>query len=130
MVYEVQNYARLEYFPEDKIISIVYYPGVIVDEKIVKEVISIALRMVDSPKFALLIDTRDVMYVTKEAREISATTEAGRIIASAILLNNSILREIFNIFINFNKPLYPTKAFSSYEKAYEWLKTQVENYNE
>ncbi len=123
---EIPNIGTVEYFPEEKIMRIDYAKGIIIDENVMNRVIDEALEIAGDNRFALLINTKDILYVTKEARQISATKEVDKIIASATLVSNTVQKEIFNLYINFSRPLYPVRAFNSEEKALEWLKEQVE----
>ncbi len=121
-VIQLDDFAQIRYYPEDQIIAVIYEHSIVVDDKIVRRVVETAIDLVESEKFGLLVDIRNILYVTKEGRELSSELEKDRIIASAIVLNDAINRELFNIFQNFHKPPYPTKAFTDFDKAYEWLK--------
>lgn len=60
--------------------------------------------------------------VSKEAREFSATKEVNHnAIAKAIVSRSISSRIISDFFIRINRPPAPTKLFSSYEEAVEWL---------
>ncbi len=118
----LENIAEIRYYPEDEIIAVIYIQSVIVDDKIVKEVVESAIELADAERFGLLLDTSRVLYVTKEARELASELEKHRVRALAVVLKNSIHREIFNLFQNFTVPPYPTKGFSDFNKAYQWLK--------
>ena len=60
--------------------------------------------------------------ITKAAREFSASEEAcHNTIAKAIVTNSISGKLIANFFIKINKPLSPTKLFSSLTEAINWL---------
>ncbi len=118
----IENIAEIRYYPEDEIIAVIYTQNVIVDENIIKEVVATSTQLADVDKFGLLLDTSRVLYVTKEARDLAGELEKHRVKALAVVLKNSIHREIFNLFQNFTTPPYPTKGFSDFDKAYKWLK--------
>ncbi len=117
----LENIAEIRYYPEDEIIAVIYTQSVIVDERIVKEVVDAAIDLANVDKFGLLLDTSRVLYVTKEARDLAGEVEKHRVKALAVVLKNSIHSEIFNLFQNFTTPPYPTKGFSDFNKAYQWL---------
>ena len=74
-------------------------------------------------KFPVLLDTRKMFQVAKEANEYGASKEVSELSsAMAILAGKSMASRIIgNFFIRFNKPFIPTKLFKEEEKAIEWL---------
>ncbi len=75
-------------------------------------------------KFPVLLDTRQMFQVSKEANEYGASKEVSELsLAMAILTGNSMAARIIgNFFIKFNKPFIPTKLFKKEENAVKWLK--------
>lgn len=62
--------------------------------------------------------------VEKDVREWGVTEEANKYtIASAVVCNSLAHRLLGNFFIKVQKPLRPTKMFSSEEEAIVWLKS-------
>ena len=118
----LDHIGEIKYYDEDEIIAIIYKHNIVVDEKILRKVIKSSIELASSEKFGLLLDIRAILYVTKEARELSVELEKERIKALAVVLKDGIHSEIFNIFQHFQNPPYPIKAFNKYDKAYQWLK--------
>ena len=67
--------------------------------------------------------------VSKEAREYAASSDgAKKTIGTAIIVKNFAQQLVFDYYLKFNKPLCPTKAFYKKEKAIEWIKLKVIEY--
>jgi hypothetical protein len=83
---------------------------------------SVAVRSLVGPeKFALIVDTRKIKSITKEARDyFSLNGRESRVIAFAILIESPLSRIIGNFFMSLNKPRVPVKLFNSEAKAIEW----------
>jgi len=76
-------------------------------------------------KFPLLIDSRGIKSISREAR--SFFTASGRetnTIAFAILIDSSVSKVVGNFFLGINKPAVPTKLFLDEKTAVHWLINQ------
>ncbi len=87
------------------------------------EGIEVRKKLQQNKKMLVLIDTRNVFQVSKEAREYGASKEVSDLsTAMAILAGTSLATTLIgNFFINFNKPFSPTKMFKKEENAIKWL---------
>jgi hypothetical protein len=84
---------------------------------------SLAVNSLPGPKFPLLIDSRDIRSMTKEAREFFSTNgRETKINSMAVVINSPISRVIGNFFLGINKPPVPTRLFDNPEDAANWLK--------
>lgn len=69
-----------------------------------------------------LSDVRKVKKTSREARIIFASeVSAEACKAVALIIGSRISKIIGNVFMTFNKPLYPTKLFTDEEQAKRWL---------
>lgn len=84
------------------------------------ENIDATLMLIKGRKYLHLVDIRKVRSVSKEARDRFAKDDAR--IANALLIGSIVSKLIGNFFMGFSKPVYPTKLFTSEEKAIKWLK--------
>lgn len=75
-------------------------------------------------KFLNMITIKQYVTIHREARTLSAS-EAGNIftIADAMVVNSTALKLVMNLYMSFDKPMRPTRNFTTEEKAIEWLKT-------
>lgn len=77
-------------------------------------------------KFPLLIDSRDIKYINKEARDhFSMRNRESVVNAMAILIQSPLSRIIGNFFMGLNKPRVPARLFTSEDEALQWLKKHV-----
>ncbi len=75
-------------------------------------------------QFLNLIVIKDFVLFDKEIRNYAASAEANKYtIADAIVVNSSALKMVGNFYIKFNKPLKPSRIFTSEKEAIQWLKT-------
>ena len=73
-------------------------------------------------KMYIYMEILEFSNITPEARKFSATKNYAEFIsASAILIDNLAKRMMLNFYNTINKPIIPTKGFSSKENAIEWL---------
>lgn len=85
---------------------------------------------INTAKFELLGEVPHcVLYIpqkygtmTKEGREVSASKAINHLaIAKAVIVTNLAQRLVANVFIRMNKPVSPTKIFSSESEGITWL---------
>jgi hypothetical protein len=75
-------------------------------------------------KFLNMITIKQYMTFHKEAGALSAALEGNLYtIADAIVVKLTALKPVMNRYITFDKPVRPTRNFTSEEKVIEWLKT-------
>lgn len=112
MVYEKNNY----------ILKAKYKPGVLVDLKIAKQIVSDRLKFTGKEDLVVLIYDEGITNVDREARLYLASEEANKHIKAGAIINKSPFTSVVgNIFIKLNKPAIPCKLFSNEEKAVKWL---------
>jgi hypothetical protein len=74
-------------------------------------------------KYPILIDSRNIKSMTREAREhFSARGRDPKTSAFGIIIKSPISRVVGNFFLGLNKPAVPTKLFDNEKDAVEWLK--------
>jgi len=74
-------------------------------------------------KYPLLIDSRNIKSITKEARDhFSIRNRDTGINSFAVLIESPLSRIIGNFFMGLNKPSIPAKLFTNEQDALEWLK--------
>ena len=78
-------------------------------------------------KFPLLVDSRKIKSITKEARDFYTIKDREtRVTAFAILCSSSVSKVIANFFIGINKPAVPVRLFTDESKAIDWCKKMKE----
>jgi hypothetical protein len=77
-------------------------------------------------KFPILIDSRGIKSMSREAREhFSTRGRDSKTNAFGIVIKSPLSRVIGNFFLGLNKPAVPTRLFDNEEDALEWLKKHV-----
>lgn len=80
------------------------------------------LKVSDGTKYPMLVDTREIRSISKEARDhFSMRNRNGNVNSIAILIGSPISVVVGNFFMGLNKPAVPTKLFTTPEKAFKWL---------
>jgi len=71
----------------------------------------------------ILIDIRKVRSVSREARTYYAGYAAAELYSAAgFIVESPVSRAIGNFFLGLNKPVFPTRLFSSEAEALAWLR--------
>jgi hypothetical protein len=85
------------------------------------------LKISKGKKLPLLVDSRNIKSMEREARVYYAGEEGRKSVsACALLIGSPVSRVIGNFFMGLNKPLVPTRLFTSETEAIEWLRRFIE----
>jgi len=77
-------------------------------------------------KFPLLIDSRGIKSMSRDARnQFSTKGRETHVLAFGIVISSPISRVIGNFFMGINKPAVPTRLFENEVEAEKWLKPYV-----
>lgn len=77
-------------------------------------------------KFPLLVDSRDIKSMAKEARRhFSTNGRATKISAMGIMVKSPLSRIVGNFFMGLNTPGVPARLFDEEAEAINWLKKFV-----
>lgn len=108
------------HYIEDDVLYIIFKDGVSVDVDEMEESKNARIVLQQGKSMKVLVDSRGLFQITKEARAYAA--EHGEMSIAMTILSDSLgTRLLTNFFIKHNKPSTPTKMFTSKEKALEWL---------
>lgn len=89
-----------------------------------KENVAAAAALGDGRKRPCLVDLRQLKSMSREARAYYAGDETAQVEAAAALLVASLVSKIIgNFFMGINKPVIPTRLFTSEAQAVEWLRS-------
>jgi hypothetical protein len=71
----------------------------------------------------ILVDIRKARSVSREARAYYAGYASAEIYSAAgFIVESPLSRALGNFFLGLNKPMYPTRLFTSEEEALAWLR--------
>ena len=75
-------------------------------------------------KRPVLVDITEIKSMDREARVFFAGPETAQVeSAAALVVRSPLTRAIGNFFMGLNKPLFPTRLFTSEAEALTWLKS-------
>jgi hypothetical protein len=109
---------------EDGIVRTKVKPGADVTVEYAKENSEAVNALYTGHKFPLLIDSRGIRSMTRDAR--NQFTTKGRetnTMAFAIIIDSAVSKVVGNFFLGINKPAVPTRLFDNETEAEAWLKT-------
>lgn len=109
---------------DDGIVVIEFGDTVDLDVKEAKELLRATEEITGGAKALILNIAGKQTTATSAARDFAASAEAVEFtIAEAYVVNTLPQKIIANFYINFHKPLVPTKIFNNTEAAIIWLKS-------
>jgi hypothetical protein len=77
-------------------------------------------------KFPLLVDSRNIKSMTREARQhFSTNGRETKLTSFAILVKSPLSKVIGNFFMGLNKPQVPARLFDNESDAIDWLKERL-----
>ncbi|MDF1673682.1 MAG: hypothetical protein P1U41_09260 [Vicingaceae bacterium] len=110
------------HYIDNDVLHIVFKEGADVDVKEILESKQARLDLQNGKPMKILVDSRGLFHISKEARDIAAEDQHAKMSVAMALVSSSLgTRMISNFFIKFNKPNVPTKNFTSMDKALLWL---------
>jgi len=78
-------------------------------------------------KIPILADWTEVSFISQQARRVYAGKETNRYtLALALVVGTPLSELIGSFFIGLNKPMFPTKLFTSEQEAIAWLKGHMQ----
>ena len=88
-----------------------------------RESTRISAEMVNFTPLPLLCDLTNVVKITQECRKhFAGPDHAATFSKCALIVTSPVSRIIGNFFLGLNKPLKPTRLFTSKEEGLQWLK--------
>jgi hypothetical protein len=108
---------------EPDYVHVLLKPGVEVSLEDAVENSAATLELAGPRKIRVLVDTRPARGIEREARTHFSDPEVRKYtVAQALLIDSGPSRVMGNFFLGLNKPPFPTKLFTSEEKAEAWLR--------
>jgi hypothetical protein len=125
---ELANACAYLLFPG--MIENVVKPGVSFDVKDALELKEANKKLSNGKPYVVLVTSGEMSTVTKEARELIASEDYKQVtIAKALVISSLGHKIVGNFYLSINKPRIKTQLFSDREKAIEWLKNELKNFN-
>jgi hypothetical protein len=112
--------ATLE-IEEGNILRIRMLPNSNIDIDAAKAIVQAAKELSGTTKHANLLDIREMVFISREARAYFASQERKNVVAIAILMNSIFHNVLANLYFKFNKPRILTKEFDKEVDALDWM---------
>lgn len=111
-------------FRAEDIIHLVLAPETELENTDIDHIYSAVRRVAASEYYYIIVDATDIIASANEVRDYAAKhPDAGKIRACGIVCNSLSVKIIINFFLKFNKPVFPTRMFTSMNEAKEWVGT-------
>jgi hypothetical protein len=115
-------YVTIQY--EKPIVYFMYKEGTELDAEKIREVISYAEKLSNRKPYVTFSDVRANMSITEEGKSIVDDLKNMPLFrGTAALVKNSAYSFAVNFMSTFRKKKYPFHAFTSEQRAVEWLKS-------
>jgi len=109
---------------DDNILRTECFPDTVMTLEDGQESTRISAEMVNYQPLPLLCDLTNVVKMSQACRNhFSGPEHAKTFSKCALIVTNPISRVIGNFFLGLNKPLKPTRLFTSKEEGEKWLKS-------
>lgn len=124
----IDKVATISY-SDEKILHLKFFKGASVDDKIAEQLIEASSKISNNEVHANLVDTSEMMFMSRAARQVFAQQERNYIICIAVVINSKLQSVLANMYLSINRPKIQTKMFDNYEDANNWLKEKMKSKN-
>jgi hypothetical protein len=123
VVQEIETRTMTIRLGEDGIIRIAQRALVTLSLADAHELVAAEQAILRGRKVPCLVDMRNVKSMSRESRLFLAGPETAKLhLAGALVTTSPLGKALANFFMGLNKPLVPTRMFTSDEQALGWLR--------
>lgn len=123
MASRVELRSQFIWLDSDGILHTQVKPHIEVTLEDAREAIELSRVLGRGKRHPVLVDLTHCKAISREARAYYAGEEAARTgVAAALIIGSPLARVIGNFFMQFNKPVFPARLFTSEAEALTWLK--------
>ena len=120
---EIEVRTQRIWLADDGIIHAKLKPHVEVDRADAEEAIRAISSLCQGTRRPVFVDMSDIKFMSREARTYFAGPETAKVeSAAALLIRSPLTKAIGNFFMGLNRPLFPTRLFTSEAEALTWLR--------
>ncbi|MEQ8473270.1 MAG: hypothetical protein RIC35_18890 [Marinoscillum sp.] len=106
----------------DGIMHFTYKDGTVLDLAASQQVVAARLKVQGDLSYPVVCDIRGLKGIDKESRDYLAKEGSERVEAVALIVDSPARKLMSNFYLTVNKPLVPTKLFTSVDEAVDFLK--------
>ena len=112
---------------EDDILHMKLLPKAVLTLPEVKDNTEVVHQLADGKRKPVFIDISQIGGISREARQYSAGEGVNDVLtALAILISSPLTRALGNLWFGINKPMFPSRLFTSEDEALAWLRNFLE----
>ncbi|MEQ9307419.1 MAG: hypothetical protein RJQ14_26130 [Marinoscillum sp.] len=105
------------------IMHFTYKDGTVLDLNASRQVVGDRLKVQGDLSYPVVCDIRGLKGIDKEARDYLAKEGSEQVQAVALIIDSPARKLMSNFYLAVNKPLVPTKLFTSEDEAVAFLKS-------
>ena len=110
---------------EENILYIKMLKNSNIDIDTAEEIVKVASEISGDKKHGNLVDIRDMIFMSRQARMYLGKQERKNVVAIAVLKNSVFHNALANIYLKFSKPRIPTRAFERKIDALDFLRGKL-----
>jgi hypothetical protein len=108
---------------EDGIVRVIHVPGAEVTLQDAQETMSAYLKLNSGKRLPLLVDTKTLKSISREARHFYAGEEAAACASAvALVVGTPVSKVLANFYLGLSNPHLPSRLFSDEAEGLAWLK--------
>jgi hypothetical protein len=112
-------------FVEENILMIKILQHASVDQDTAKAIVEAAAEISGSSVHGNIIDIREMVFMSRDARTYFAEQDKSNVIAIAILMKSLFHNALVNLYLDVSSPAIPTKAFEKEIDAIDWIRKKL-----
>lgn len=124
MVDPIENNV-IKLWLEDDVIHLVYKKDCIISLDAAMEIVRMRLEYQKGLSYKGIAFLSLIKTVTPDARQYLAKEGSNGVTKAALIINNPFTTILGNLYVSINRPLVPTKLFSTKEQGMKWLKKEM-----
>lgn len=115
-----QEVAHLSF--SNHILTVKLKNNIHLGEEELENLLKASIKFTEFKKYYAIIDTRAMFSVCNEIRQFYSESKSVKYrYADAFIIDSLAIRLLVNFYISFNKPIIPTKTFTTMEDAMAWV---------
>ena len=112
-------------FEEENILIIKILPNASIDLDVAKAIVEAAEEISGPAMHGNIVDIRDMVFMSRDARAYFAEQSKSNVVAVAILMKSLFHNALVNLYLDISGPAIPTKSFEKDIDAIDWLRTKL-----
>jgi len=112
------------YIDDNKYVRIVFKKNVSIEKAHAQEITEAISPLIGDALHGNLIDARQLLFMSSEAREHFASQDNSQIVGVAIIIESRIQVGFANLYMKFTKRKLDTKLFNDIDSAKAWIDTK------